>query len=160
MCPEHPGCSPGCLLSQDYGGGNIRSFSGRILEGTMYDPFQVGQVGSISNSTKAVTDLCTHTSKHALLFVLCFGWDQSLEIASVCVSLLFVWFMHSPREFPFVMSACLWFGRTQSWAEWPWNKLLPGSTPQVTLLCSLLQWKTTRASFEKTSHRDQSGYSG
>lgn len=128
--------------------------------GAINDPFQIDPTGSSSNNTEAVTDLCTHTSRHTLLLILCFSWDQSLEIISVCVSLVFVWLMHSPREFSFSIPACLRFGRTQTWAQWPLDKLFPESTPQVTLLCSLLQWKTTRPSFKKTSHRDQSGYSG
>lgn len=48
----------------------------------------VDQTGSFSNSTKAGTDLCTHTSRHTMLLILCFSWDQSREIVSV--SLLFV----------------------------------------------------------------------
>lgn len=56
--------------------------------GAINDPFQVGQMGSISNSTRL---WLTHTSRSALLLILSFSWGQRLEIVSVCPCCLFDW---------------------------------------------------------------------
>lgn len=146
LCPEHghiSWCSQVPMAT-------LADFTG--FWGAINDLFQVDQIGNISNSTGL---WLTHTSWSALLWILSFSWDQRLEIMSVCPCCLFDWSI-------VLLSACQCVSNLGDavLSRVVLTLTFPSEHPTSYLVLQLFAVENNQSFIKKTSHRDQSGYSG